>query len=112
MSKYKYCGNCIHFKYEDVNGCGICDVYEVKAETNESGCNAHTLLSEYNNGWTEITPDNVDELYNINEDLLMIAFKLGDKLYYQHKSLMRATLNTLAKSEGYYYYVLPELKIE
>ena len=37
MSKDKYRGNCMHFKYEDANGSGMCDVYGVKAETNEKG---------------------------------------------------------------------------
>jgi len=107
MSK-KCCGNCKRFENENIDGFGWC----ISAIA-EVGCNHCCPNHEFNNnGWTEITPDNVDELYNINEDLLMIAFKLGDKLYYQHKSLMTATLNTLAKSEGYYYYVIPELKIE
>lgn len=107
--KDKCCGNCKHFKYEDVSGKGWCEHYERSFRCEEVSCKAHCLP---NNGWTEITPDNVDELYSINEDLLMIAFKLYDKLYYQHKPLIRATLNTMAKSGGYYYYVLPEYGTE
>lgn len=103
----KCCGNCKNFKNEDVEGFGLCEYYDDVVH-----CSQIRFCIEKYKGWAEITPDNVDELYNINEELLMIAFKLGDKMYYQHKSLMRATLNTLAKSEGYYYYVLPELKID
>lgn len=112
MSKDKYCGNCMHFKYEDVNGCGICDVYGVKAETNESGCNAHTLLSEYNNGWTEITPDNMEELYPVI-DRVIVAYKLDKGLAgYSSLTELYKPLKDLALTGGYYYYVLPELNID
>lgn len=58
-----------------------------------------------NNGWIEITPDNVDE---INADLIVVT----DGTYYKMANDWHASLSTLAKVGGYYYYVLPELKIE
>ena len=104
----KCCGNCKHFKNEDVSGKGWCEEQSWVTECSKV-CKCHEVDC---NGWIEITPDNVDEVYNINIDLLMIAFKLGDTYYYTRKKDMSPTLNTLAKSGGYYCYVLPELKIE
>lgn len=106
----KCCGNCKHFKNEGIYGFGFCVVFECVHHCTGGGrCVAHQFND---NGWTEITPDNVDELYPIKEELLMIAFKLCDKIYYQCKSLMLSKLEEMADSDGYYYYVLPELKIE
>lgn len=107
MSENKCCGTCKHFTNEDLDGFGFCDKID-----NETHCALHYDCHEDFNGWTEITPDNVEELYNIPEDLLIVAFKLGDTIYYQRNKDMRPTLNNLAKTGGYYYYVLPELKLE
>jgi hypothetical protein len=108
MSENKCCGNCKHFNNEDVEGWGWCSLNKTKRHCAQSwDCHNSTF-----NGWTEITPDNVEELYNIPEELLIVAFKLGDTIYYQMAKNMSPTLNTLAKAGGYYYYVLPELKIE
>lgn len=107
--KEKYCGNCKHFTNEDVNGYGWCSSLLTRTTCGSGICREY---EKPNNGWTEITPDNVDELYNIPEYLLIIAFKLGDTIYYQRAKDMSPTLNTLAKTGNYYYYVLPELKID
>ena len=54
MDENKCCGNCKHFKDEDVNGEGFCEVkYEFEGCCYE--CDNHEFR---NNGWTEITPDN------------------------------------------------------
>ena len=103
----KCCGNCKHFNNEGADGCGTCE-FQLSTKCDDK-CGYHSFR---NNGWTEITPDNVEELYDIPEDLLIVAFKLGDTIYYQRNKDMSPTLNTLAKTGGYYYYVLPELKIE
>ena len=105
--KDKCCGNCKYFNNEDADGWGTCE-FHLSAKCDDK-CGYHSFR---NNGWTEITPDNVEELYDIPEDLLIVAFKLGDTIYYQRNKDMSPTLNTLAKTGGYYYYVLPELKIE
>lgn len=105
--KDKCCGNCKYFKNEDADGWGTCEFHQVTKCDDK--CSYHSFR---NNGWTEITPDNVEELYNIPEDLLIVAFKLGDIIYYQRNKDIRPSLNTLAKTGGYYYFVLPELKIE
>ena len=107
MSENKCCGNCKHFKDEDVNGEGFCEVkYEFEGCYHE--CDNHEFR---NNGWTEITPDNVDDIYNLAEsrfvDVLdsriMVVKGINDWCW---------TLSTMSKMGGYYYYVLPELKIE
>ena len=105
--KDKCCGNCKYMENQDLDGFGWC-----KRTNTETHCTLHYDCHEDLDGWTEITPDNVEELYNIPEYLLVVAFKLGDIIYYQRAKDMSPTLNTLAKTSGYYYFVLPELKIE
>ena len=99
--KEKNCGNCRHFDHRDMDGYGWC--YKESANADCEGlCSKH----EYNyNGWTELTKDNVDE---INADLIVVT----DGSYYKMANDWHASLSTLAKFGGYYYYVLPELKIE
>lgn len=108
MSKDKCCGNCEHFKDEDVNGKGWCEEQSWITECSKV-CKCHKPNL---NGWTEITPDNVEELNNLPENRLIISFKLGSFIYYQKKAYFRPSLESIAKKGGYYYYVLPELKIK
>lgn len=105
MSENKYCGNCKHFKNEDVEGWGWCSFNKTKTHCAQSwDCHNNTF-----NGWTEITPDNVEELY---DKPIAVAWKYEDKAYYSLAGDLVISLATMAKSGGYYYYVLPELKIE
>ena len=98
----KYCGNCKHFKDEEVEGWGWCSLNKTKTHCAQSwDCHNDTF-----NGWTEITPDNVEELYDA------VAWKYEDKTYYSLTGDCTISLATMAKYGGYYYYVLPELKIE
>jgi hypothetical protein len=107
MSENKSCGNCKHFKYEDVNGEGFCEVkYEFEGCCHE--CDNHEFR---NNGWTEITPDNEHEL----TDKLIGRAVIGwlDSCNRQHIVAFADCamgVGTMAKYGGYYYYVLPELK--
>ena len=107
MSENKYCGNCNHFKNEDVEGWGWCSFNKTKTHCAQSwDCHNDTF-----NGWTEITPDNVDE---VNEKRGNIAFMnptLCDYATIWH-NVERKILELYALRGGYYYYVLPELKIE
>ena len=102
----KCCGNCKRFEN---NGFGWCVVALA-----EVGCEHCCPNHEFsNNGWTEITPDNMEEVYGIDQDRLVVQYTgsgccpiikmIGD---------FSATISTMAKYGGYYYYVLPELKIE
>ena len=110
MNKDKWCGNCKHFKDEDANGKGWCEHYERFFRCEEIACKAHCLS---NNGWTEITPDNMEEVYGIDPDRLVVQYT-GNGCYNIIRMIgdFSATISTMAKCGGYYYYVLPELKIE
>lgn len=61
--------------------------------------------------WTEITQDNVDELYATSPERIVIY----NIEWYQHNTYMLRdvlpTLGTMARIGGYYYIVLPEPKI-
>ena len=105
MSKDKCCGNCKHFKNEDVEGWGWCSFNKTKTHCAQSwDCHNDTF-----NGWSEITPDNVEELY---DKPIAVSWKYEGKTYYSLAGDCTISLATMAKYGGYYYYVLPELKIE
>ena len=104
MSKNKYCGNCKHFKDEDAKGWGRCkSAGVVKCSC---FCDNHKPL---NNGWTEITPDNVDEVRETDVGRLMIAVITHGKPHYMEYREMFRKLDEMAILGGYYYFVLPEL---
>ena len=106
MSNDKCCGNCKHFNNEDVEGWGWCSLNKTKTHCAQSwDCHNDTF-----NGWTEITPDNVDELYE-SKERVCVAFVCNGEVSYMCVQF-GITLSTMAKYGGYYYYVLPELKIE
>ena len=106
MSNDKCCGNCKHFKNEDVEGWGWCSFNKTKTHCAQSwDCHNNTF-----NGWTEITPDNVEELYE-SKERVCVAFVCNGEVSYMCGQF-GLTLSTMAKYGGYYYYVLPELKIE
>ena len=107
MSENKCCGNCKHFKDEDVNGFGQCGKDGVITKCN-------TFCSDYSsrlNGWTEITPDNVDDIRKNKKSVVIINPKEWDvpEMCY---GIPKETLVLYSEWGGYYYYVLPELKIE
>ena len=106
MSENKYCGNCKHFKNEDVEGWGWCSLNKTKTHCAQSwDCHNNTF-----NGWTEITPNNVEELYE-SKERVCVAFVCNGEVSYMCGQF-GLTLSTMAKYGGYYYYVLPELKID
>lgn len=106
MSEDKCCGNCKHFKNEDVDGKGWCD-----EQSWVTGCSKVCKLHEFGaNGWTEITPDNVNELNKI-EKRVVVANKHHGSVFYRTIHDVNG-LESMAKQGGYYYYVLPELKVE
>ena len=62
--------------------------------------------------WTKITQDNVDYLYKLRYkgNPIMIATKVeGIGMTYGTPDSYNETLNTMAKMDCYYYYVLPVL---
>ena len=106
--KDKCCGSCKHFKYEDANGLGVCDKVNIIVQ-HDTYCSVH---SSKLNGWTEITPDNMSEVYNIQVNRLVIAWKQGGMTICRMFQDISPTISTMAKIGGYYYMELPELKIE
>lgn len=107
-TRNKYCGNCKHFKDEDIEGWGTCKFSRLTKFDDK--CIYHSFI---NNGWTEITPDNEREL----ADELMTRTIIGHigcdgRMYTTTLHNCHLGIATMAKYGGYYYYVLPELKIE
>ena len=106
--KEKCCGNCKHFNLEDSEGNGWCECYGFDMLCNES-CDDHE--SDLN-GWTEITQDNEEEVYNINPNRLAIAWVQGGMTICRLYQDVSPTISTMAKLRGYYYMELPEIEIE
>lgn len=108
MSKNKYCGNCKHFKDEDAEGWGWCSFNKTKTHCAQSwDCHNSTF-----NGWTGITPDNVDEIDSIDPNRVVIATMIEGIVFSSVRADSDITLKSCSELGGYYYYVLPELKIE
>ena len=107
MSENKSCGNCKHFNNEDAEGWGTCK-FSLLTKCDDK-CIYHSFI---NNGWTEITPDNEEEAYDTPPERLVIANIINGLVFYSSYNDMSMSIATMAKYGGYYYYVLPELKIE
>ena len=111
MSENKYCGNCKHFKDVDADGFVQCNRRQFKYRPfrNIEACEHHEFL---NGGWTEITPDNVDEVDCIDQEKVVIGW-LDNKGRQHIAALVDCPpVKSSLAGKGYYYYVLPELKIE
>lgn len=61
--------------------------------------------------WTEITDENMDAVYNMNPDRLVIASKFLGMVICKMNCDWAPTISTMAKHGGYYYIELPELNI-
>ena len=91
-----------------MEGWGWCSLNKTKTHCAQSwDCHNDTF-----NGWTEITPDNVEEVRKTDVGRLMIAVITHGEPYYMEYREMFMELNEMAKLGSYYYYVLPELKID
>lgn len=111
MSENKRCGNCKSF-IPSIDGFGACteptSIYGVHC--NNEACSLFKMKS--NNGWTEITPDNVDEVDCIDQEKVVIGW-LDNKGRQHIAALVDCPpVKSSLAGKGYYYYVLPELKIE
>lgn len=108
MSETKSCGNCRYFKDEDAEGKGYCENFHGIFRCDEV-CADHDVID---NGWTEITPDNVDEVRETDVGRLMIAVITHGEPYYMEYREMFRELDEMAILGGYYFFILPELKVE
>ena len=105
--KDKYCGNCKHFNNEDVEGWGWCSLNKTKRHCAQSwDCHNDTF-----NGWTEITPDNSDDLYKKDEDRIIIAYCHNGEVSFERYVDSQYIPSEMGELGSFYYYVLPELKI-
>lgn len=86
------------------------DVYKVLDIATSAVQNMKKEINKYR--WIEITPDNEEEVYNAPIDRLVIANIINGQIFYTNCLEMSISIATMAKYGGYYYYVLPELKLE
>lgn len=109
MSETKCCGNCKHLISECLDGVGWCKEQSWLTRS-EKTCNC---FEQNLNGWTEITHDNKNELTEELFHRIVIGFvdKHG-RMYAMTFLDCRLGIGEMANLGGYYYYVLPELKIE
>lgn len=107
MNENKCCGNCKHFDGV-IEGVAWCPLYLEYRTDNEEGCVWH---HPRNNGWTEITPDNVDELRKNKKNAVIMNPKEWNAPEIACL-ITEENLSLFPRWGGYYYYVLPELKIE
>ena len=106
MSENKCCGNCRFFGNEDLGGHGECQLSSAIRYCGDS-CISHRLLFD---SWTEITPDNIDKIRKNKKKIAIMNPKEWDvpRMLY---SIPADSLVLYSVWGGYYYYVLPELKI-
>lgn len=105
----EYCKTCKNFKDEDADGYGWCEIQQEEV----TGYFYHPCHEPLNNGWIEITPDNVEEIKSIERNRVIIC--ASNSIGYMYPSTLlnlACSLESIADYGGYYYYVLPELKIE
>jgi len=102
----KCCGNCNHFQ-------DVIDEIAWRPQLSEfrSGDDVCVWHRHKNDGWTEITPDNVESLKHVEEKRIVIANKHNGSIFYRCLHDING-LDSMAKQGGYYYNILPELKIE
>ena len=103
----------MYFKNEDLVGWGICIGFskEFGVHCSHVGCLSHATTERIVNGWTEITPDNEEEVYNLPPERIVVANVVNVLMFYTPLPEMSITISTMAKYGGYYYYELPELKL-
>ena len=109
MNTNRCCGNCKNFKEEDADGYGWCELTR-----QETYCGFSNPCHEpLNNGWTLITQENVEEADCLPQERVAIAWFDTENRF--HSAMLidcSPAITTMAKIGGYYYFVLPELKIE
>ena len=107
MKENKCCGNVDSSYVKDMDSFCVREFLH-KFEVCNEDSDHHTRI---NYGWTEITPDNVDDIRKNKKSVVIINPKEWDapEMCY---GIPKETLVLYSEWGGYYYYVLPELKIE
>ena len=106
--KEKICVNCRFITEKSADGTGWC-THQSWITLCDKTCEC---FEQDLNGWEEITPDNVDEVRNIREDMVIIGWQYNGAMRACTLSYYPFPLDVILKHGGFYYYVLPELKIE
>ena len=106
MSENKCCGNCKFFEYEDITGKGWCNEQSWVILADKT-CNCY---ESQNNGWVEITPYNLHEIFKLPRSPIVAYILNGETILLYRQT--HSAFKLYAKKGGYYYYVLPELKKE
>jgi hypothetical protein len=104
----KCCGNCEFFKEEGADGKGWC-THQSWITFRKSAC---TCFEPKTYGWAEITLDNMNEVDCISKDKVVIGWIRNKEFHSCSLSFFWFTLKAIAMQGGFFYYVLPELKIE
>lgn len=108
MKENKCCGNCKHFKNEDVGGFGFCEMIEIATRREKEYCKWH---HPFNNGWIEITHPNIDEILELSKNRFVDVLDSRTMVAKMIDS-WDLSLSFMANQGGYYCFVLPELEIE
>lgn len=112
MSENKCCENCKHFKDEGAYEIGLCGKDGV---VTQCGTSCSDYSSKFN-GWTELTPDRLEELSQIEPYRIILARFFDDGSVKSktrtepcYTPLEVAAANTKLR---FFYYILPKLTKE
>lgn len=108
MSKNKYCKDCGFFADQNQEGLGHCHFWSIPKLYGNEACSDFEPTSF--NGWTEITPDNVEYIKEYERRIVIANSHHGSTFYRTVHDVNG--IDSMAKQGGYYYYVLPELKLD
>lgn len=107
MSENKCCGNSSSSYEKDMDSFCVREFLH-KFEVCNEDSDHHTRII---NGWTEITPDNMDEVDCIPRDKVIVGWICNEEFRSCSLSTFWFTLKSIAEQGGFYYFVLPELSI-
>ena len=106
----KCCKTCKNFKDEDADGYGWCELQQEEV----TGYFSRPCHEPLNNGWTKITQENKHLLTKemINKIVLGWFNHKGEWCIARLSEVTITAVNMMANRNTFYYFVLPELKIE
>ena len=106
----KCCKTCKNFKNEDADGYGWCELQQEEV----TGYFSYPCHEPLNNDWTKITQDNKHLLTKemINKIVLGWFNHKGEWRIAGLSEVTITAVNMMANRNTFYYFVLPELKIE
>ena len=106
----KCCKTCKNFKDEDADGYGWCELQQEEV----TGYFSYPCHEPLNNGWTKITQENKHLLTKEMINKVVLGW-FNHKGEWRIAGLSECTIEAvemMASRNTFYYFVLPELKIE